>query len=366
MDLDKAFVPIDDQVKIGACNMRIAPEKKQKEPTYQLTLDILKYNFGKPLPRTKFVEPPPHDELVSFVKHLGYTGSLELVSEMYIDHMYQPWRTFLSIINGCLSGKSSSIDRPRQSRIQILWGMIYKKNVDYAELIWEDFQFQIDSRQTSAQRREQMPYPRFTKVIINHFLSKHNTLPKRQSSFINTIKYDSVVGNLKFVNKGEEHQKYGMSISDSMMNDAIRNSTPYLTYLALSTNTKVKIPKVGKGHDPDEAVKLAESISLTEAEEQEEERHLHETHATLVIGREVNLEADKVEDKFDNLNWGSDDEGVEVLSSDDERTETDGSEKAGNEKADKEKIGDETTEEEKTRDEKAKEEKAKNEKVVKE
>ncbi|GJU53682.1 hypothetical protein Tco_1227396 [Tanacetum coccineum] len=124
--------------------------------------------------------------------------------------------------------------------------MIYKKNVDYGELIWEDFQYQINSRQTSAKRREHMPYPKFTKVIINYFLSKHSLLPKRHSSFINAIKYDSILGKLKFVNKGEEHQKYGMSIPDAMMNDEIRSSVPYL-YLALSTNTEVDIPKVGKG-----------------------------------------------------------------------------------------------------------------------
>ncbi|GKB02122.1 reverse transcriptase domain-containing protein [Tanacetum coccineum] len=119
-----------------------------------------------------------------------------------------------------------------------MWGMIYKKNVDYAELIWEDFQFQIDNRHTNAKRWEHIPYPRFTKVIINHFLSNRNSLPKRQASFINKIKYGSVLGKLKFVHKGEEHQKYGMSIPDSMMSDAIRNSTHYMTYLALSTNNE--------------------------------------------------------------------------------------------------------------------------------
>ncbi|GJR47253.1 retrovirus-related pol polyprotein from transposon TNT 1-94 [Tanacetum coccineum] len=40
--LDEALVPIDDQVMISACNMRIDPFKKQKEPTYQLIMDILK------------------------------------------------------------------------------------------------------------------------------------------------------------------------------------------------------------------------------------------------------------------------------------------------------------------------------------
>ncbi|GJR92539.1 hypothetical protein Tco_0264713 [Tanacetum coccineum] len=32
------------------------------------------------------------------------------------------------------------------SRAQILWGMYYKKNVDYVELLWEDFTYQIDNR----------------------------------------------------------------------------------------------------------------------------------------------------------------------------------------------------------------------------
>ncbi|GJS70260.1 hypothetical protein Tco_0703101 [Tanacetum coccineum] len=40
--LNKALVPIADQVKIGSCNMRIDPTKNQKEATYQLSLDIIK------------------------------------------------------------------------------------------------------------------------------------------------------------------------------------------------------------------------------------------------------------------------------------------------------------------------------------
>ncbi|GJU92718.1 hypothetical protein Tco_1317474 [Tanacetum coccineum] len=143
--MDEALVHIADQVKISTSNMRIDQLKKQKESTYQLNLDIFKqcsfYNaflktIDVPLPDStcirKFVELPCHGELVSFVKQVGYKGSLELVFEMHIDQMYQPWRPFLSIINRCLSRKSSGNDRARQSRVQILWGMFYKKNVDYA------------------------------------------------------------------------------------------------------------------------------------------------------------------------------------------------------------------------------------------
>ncbi|GKD88243.1 hypothetical protein Tco_1363750 [Tanacetum coccineum] len=130
-----------------------------------------------------------------------------------------------------------------------------------------------------------MPYPRFTNVIINHFLLI------RHGSFLHTIKYDSVLGKLKSMSKGEEHQKYEMSILDSIMNDAIRSLDSYQTYLALSTNTKAAIPKKERQRlsvvlkkattprkkslitandnilpDPDEALKPGESMSLTQDE----------------------------------------------------------------------------------------------------
>ncbi|GJV76865.1 hypothetical protein Tco_1508449, partial [Tanacetum coccineum] len=185
--LDEALVPIVDQVKINSFNMRIDPTKKQKEATYQVTLDILKlsscYNAFLII-TDEFVEPPPHDALVSFLKQLGYKGSLELVSDMYIDHMYQPWRAFLNIINKCLSRKKS------------------------------DFQYQFDNRHSSANRREHIPYPRFTKVIIHYFLLKHGSIPKRHGSLIHTIKYDAVLGKLKFVSKGEEEQKKPSKLAD--------------------------------------------------------------------------------------------------------------------------------------------------------
>ncbi|GJY06469.1 hypothetical protein Tco_0373523 [Tanacetum coccineum] len=161
--LDQAFVSLDNQVKIASCNIRIDPTKTQKEATYQVALDVIKkspcYNaflitvdfeigvelFRKILrisprvPNKEFIAPPPHDSLTTFIKSLGYKGSLEFISDLYIDHMYQPWRTFASIINRCVSGKTSGLDRLRQSRVQLLWGLFYKKNVDYAELLWEDF-----------------------------------------------------------------------------------------------------------------------------------------------------------------------------------------------------------------------------------
>ncbi|GJV00873.1 hypothetical protein Tco_1330143 [Tanacetum coccineum] len=285
---DEALVSTDDRVKIASCNMRINPSKNQKEATYQVVLDVLKlsscYNaflidvpefYMQQVPNEDFVAPPPHDSLVTFIKSRGYKGSLEFFSDLYIDHMYQPWRTFASIIN--------------------------RKNVNYAELLWEDFQYQIDYRQTSVKRHESMPYPRFTKVIIHNFLSKHKSISKRYGLLMNSIKDDRVLGRLKFISKGKDNRVYGILIPDVMLNNDIKNSKAYQIYLAISTGIVV-LKKARKGiktpatpkkkglitaddniiHDPEEALKLGKSISRIEVEEREKASQVHETHKRIV------------------------------------------------------------------------------------
>nr|GEU65468.1 retrovirus-related Pol polyprotein from transposon TNT 1-94 [Tanacetum cinerariifolium] len=59
------------------------------------------------IPNQKFVEPHSHEDIVTFIKLLGYKGALESIPNLFTDHMYQPWRTFAFIINKCLSGKTT-------------------------------------------------------------------------------------------------------------------------------------------------------------------------------------------------------------------------------------------------------------------
>ncbi|GJU89844.1 hypothetical protein Tco_1302267 [Tanacetum coccineum] len=125
-----------------------------------------------------FTEVPDDETTLTFLINLGYKGLLHKHPSMYVDHMHQLWRTLAAIINKCLSGKTASNDRPRISRIDILWGMFYKENVDYPELIWEDFAFQIDHMMEKQRRRENMPYPR---ILSN--VHKYSTvlIPPKES-----------------------------------------------------------------------------------------------------------------------------------------------------------------------------------------
>ncbi|GKC52185.1 hypothetical protein Tco_1074930 [Tanacetum coccineum] len=202
--LDNALVPPEKRLKIEKCNARIELSKPHREKTYQVTLDALKLftcylavlitaEVPEVLLNQDFVEPPSEEDLVPFIQELGYSGKCDMLFAIHTDQMHQPWRTFAAIINRCISGKTTRLDRLRESRAQILWGMYNKKNVDYVALLWEDFMYQGGNREISSARKEHMPYPRFTKVIINHFISNDKTISMRNMINIHIIYDDSLL-----------------------------------------------------------------------------------------------------------------------------------------------------------------------------
>nr|GEU35942.1 hypothetical protein [Tanacetum cinerariifolium] len=108
--LDNALVAPENRVQIGKYNMRTDPTKTPKEPTYQVVLDALalsplylafliavevleiymhqfwhtitKIKDSSSLLNQEFVVPPSFDEeIVSFIKELGYTSDIYSVSK---------------------------------------------------------------------------------------------------------------------------------------------------------------------------------------------------------------------------------------------------------------------------------------------
>ncbi|GJY04237.1 retrovirus-related pol polyprotein from transposon TNT 1-94 [Tanacetum coccineum] len=104
-----------------------------------------------------FTDVLDDDIALTFLIDHGYKGPLYKHTNMFVDHMHQPWRTLAAIINKCLSGKTTSNDKLRKSIIDILWGMFKRENVDYPELIWEDIAYQIDHRKEKRSRRQIPP-----------------------------------------------------------------------------------------------------------------------------------------------------------------------------------------------------------------
>ncbi|GKB59453.1 hypothetical protein Tco_0915639, partial [Tanacetum coccineum] len=188
----------------------------------------------------EFIVPPSKEELLTFLFKLRYTGELTHLPQMFIDHMHQPWRT----------------------------GIVHKKYVDFAELIWEDFSYQIDNRQLKKSRHEIMPYPRFT----------------------------------KFVKIGKDVQEYGREIPDAMLTEDIKQSETNQMFIKYSTGLLPLKKTIGKGSqgkkatitpkhvsvevsdvsEPEPARRRTGISKIFEAAKEEAARQVHATHEWIV------------------------------------------------------------------------------------
>ncbi|GKC39945.1 hypothetical protein Tco_1052329, partial [Tanacetum coccineum] len=88
-----------------------------------------------------------------------------------------------------------------------------------------------------------IPYGRFSKVII-YYLASNNNIHRRPDSTVHHTGDDFLLGNLKFVPKGETVEVFGMAIPDPLITEAIQQSSYYPKYLEMpTTNTPVKPSK---------------------------------------------------------------------------------------------------------------------------
>ncbi|GJX41612.1 hypothetical protein Tco_0256602 [Tanacetum coccineum] len=237
--LDNALVPPEARLKIGECNRRIEFSKPQREATYQATLDALKLSPCYPAFLITAGVPEiymhPLWNTITKVKDSS-SYQFKLDNKKFRVNA----KVFRDILQICPKLPHRPFDIPPSTDEEI--------NVDFVELLWEDFSFQIDNHFS----KESMPYPRFTKIIINHFISQNKSISMRNKINLHTARDDSLLGTLKYVSKTEEHQVYGALIPKEMLNEDILNSTAYQTYYAYDSGAKepVKARKFKKPASP--------------------------------------------------------------------------------------------------------------------
>ncbi|GJV63619.1 hypothetical protein Tco_1474447 [Tanacetum coccineum] len=163
-----------------------------------------------------FSSPPTHDTLVEFVNKLGYPKEVMHLSNVTTNDMFQPWRALATIINLCLTGKTSGFERPRAPALQILWE-------DKRKL----------AQHTLGKKKATLiliPSIRFTKLIIFH-LQRLNNFHPRPESPLHLPTEEPVLGHLKFSAKGSKREVFGMTIPNELINDVIRGADYYDAYL---------------------------------------------------------------------------------------------------------------------------------------
>ncbi|GJZ92372.1 hypothetical protein Tco_0664437 [Tanacetum coccineum] len=214
------------------------------EQWFDLTQDTLRDALQiTPVDKNQAFSPPPTpDTLIKFVNELGYPREVINLSNVTTNDMFQPWRALTTIINLCLTGKTSGFERPRAPVLQILWGVVNRAHIDYAERMWEEFtqsihNFTEDKRNLAQQAQGKkkatiilIPSIRFTKLIIFHLQRLHNFHPRPESP-LHLPTEEPVLGNLKFSAKGTKREVFGMTIPNELINDVIRGADYYDAYL---------------------------------------------------------------------------------------------------------------------------------------
>ncbi|GJS18862.1 hypothetical protein Tco_0413334 [Tanacetum coccineum] len=294
---DEQIVPRSQWLQIGKSNLLFDAQKIQKNPIFQISVDILRntnffrafsasasvpaiyiqqfwnsmkydektgelllvndeqwFNLSDDLlrkalditpvdPAHPFELPPTGDTVIDFVNQLGYPEPVEFVSNIRVNYVYQPWRAILTLINQCLTEKTSGGDKPRHPVLQMLWGIVTQTNVDHAELLWED------------------------------------DVHKRPESPCHLPRDDFLLGNLKFISKGETDEVFGMAIPKQLITQAIQQSSYYPKYLEMVAKNTKKTPQdndeaqqepVPQGEGDDPALELAKKMSLDAHQEKGE------------------------------------------------------------------------------------------------
>ncbi|GJV95063.1 hypothetical protein Tco_1546640 [Tanacetum coccineum] len=271
--LDLELVPKEKRLEIRKCNRRLNPGKIQREPTFQVVLEALALTpcYSAFLITADVTEGrdfdalPTDEEFMSFLRDLVYTREISSLNDVVVDQMHQPWRTFAALINRILSGKTTGLDNLRLSKAQIFWGMYHQKNVDYVELLWEDFIYQIDNR--SYKKKEKVYYPRFTKVIIHYFLTQDKADSWRNKIRMHTSKDDYLINTLRFVSAKEATQIYSAILPESLTSPEMKEIKAYKTYLVspeepMRNSKRVKRPVKKSTKAPTRGVVIRETPKM--------------------------------------------------------------------------------------------------------
>nr|GFA06747.1 hypothetical protein [Tanacetum cinerariifolium] len=187
------------------------------------------------IPSQSFAELPTEEEILEFLWYLGHSHEIRHLTDA-----------------------------------QILWGLYHRRNVDFAYLIWEDFVYQVEHKNTK--RSNKMYYPRFTKVIIDYFITRKPSIHRQNRINWHYIRDDVLFSTIKVAYKeyyacttGEAAPKPKASAKKKKGDSASSTTPPTLT----PTTTVVSAPRLSataKGKQPARATTPTEPTDVERTE----------------------------------------------------------------------------------------------------
>ncbi|GJV55878.1 hypothetical protein Tco_1456883 [Tanacetum coccineum] len=161
-----------------------------------LTLDDFRQIFHLPQATANnhnaFVPPPSFSDMVPFYKQvLGFTMELKTQSNFKTTGLLQPWQTLCKIFSKCLTTRE---------------GLYYSLHHPTSSIL----------------------YPRFTKIIVNHYMTIFPDISRRARDMYYNLQDDDIMNNI--FNSGRHKNKVGMQIPDWMITDEMKQTEIYQMY----------------------------------------------------------------------------------------------------------------------------------------
>ncbi|GJR12283.1 retrovirus-related pol polyprotein from transposon TNT 1-94 [Tanacetum coccineum] len=130
--------------------------------------------------------------------------------------------TLCKIFSKCLTTRVTGWDQPPLQIMQMLYCFVNNIHVDYAKLMWEGIYYSLHHPATL------IPYPRFTKIIISHYMTIFPDISRRARDAYHNLQYDDIMKNI--FNSGRNKNKVGMRIPPWMITKEMRLTEHYKMY----------------------------------------------------------------------------------------------------------------------------------------
>nr|GFA44326.1 hypothetical protein [Tanacetum cinerariifolium] len=224
---DDALVPPSSRLRIGKSNFRLRSDLKSKESTLQVVYDVLKLTpFCKAF-MVKFDIPEIYmEELWETASVHHHSIRFKMNNKKHIVNL-EYFREMLQI---CLRITNKQFyERPFKDAI-----LTFLKELGYSR----EIKMITDVEHKDAKKSNEMYYPHFTKVIINFFMTKDQSILRRNKVNWHFSRDDHIFTTIKLVSRHQDTQQYDAILPNELTNKAIKNSESYKEYYAIASGAE--------------------------------------------------------------------------------------------------------------------------------
>nr|GEZ28115.1 hypothetical protein [Tanacetum cinerariifolium] len=178
----------------------------------------------------------------------------------------------------------------------------------------QDIRYLTDVEHKSQKRSNEMNYPRFTKVIIDYFMTRKLSISRRNRIHWHYFRDDALFSTIKVVSRHQSTQQYGVILPIELTTAEIRNSKAYQEYYACAMREVVPKPKASARKKKGDSASFTTPPTPTPTTTAEQETHISQQSGSGTgegTGSKPGVPDVPSDDSEEELSWkSSDDEEV--------------------------------------------------------